>query len=60
MGTANSGPLMARFHHGRKAYYVGRHPAWELMRGIFQMRSTPVVIAGLYFMAGYIWAGMLA
>jgi glycosyltransferase involved in cell wall biosynthesis len=58
MGTANSGPLLARFHYGRKAYYVGGHPAWELMRGIFQMRSTPVVIGGLYFMAGYVWAGI--
>jgi hypothetical protein len=28
------------------------------MRGIFQMRSTPVVIGGLYFMA-YIWAGII-
>jgi hypothetical protein len=28
------------------------------MRGIFQMRSTPVVIGGLYFIAGYIWAGI--
>ena len=58
IGTGNSSPLMARFHYGRKAYYVGGHPAWELMRGIFQMRSTPVVIGGLYFMAGYIWAGI--
>ncbi len=58
IGTGNNSPLMARFHYGRKAYYVGGHPAWELMRGIFQMRSTPVVIGGLYFMAGYIWAGI--
>jgi len=58
MGTAASGPLMARFHYGRKAYYVGGHPAWELLRGVFQMRSQPVVVGGLYFMAGYIWAGM--
>jgi biofilm PGA synthesis N-glycosyltransferase PgaC len=56
MGTANSGPLMARFHYGRKAYYVGGHPAWELMRGIFLLRSAPIVFGGLCFMAGYIWA----
>jgi glycosyltransferase involved in cell wall biosynthesis len=58
MGTANSGPLMARFHYGRKAYYVGGHPAWELPRGIFLMRSAPFVVGGLYFMAGYIWAAI--
>jgi|HubBroStandDraft_6_1064221.scaffolds.fasta_scaffold1056493_2 biofilm PGA synthesis N-glycosyltransferase PgaC len=58
MGTANSGPLMARFHYGRKAYYVGGHPAWELMHGIFLMRSSPVVAGGLCFMSGYIWAAI--
>ena len=40
IGTGNSSPLMARFHYGRKAYYVGGHPAWELMRGIFQLINT--------------------
>jgi glycosyltransferase involved in cell wall biosynthesis len=58
IGTADSGPLMARFHYGRNAYYVGGHPAWELMRGIFQMRSPPVLIGGLWFMAGYIWSAV--
>jgi glycosyltransferase involved in cell wall biosynthesis len=58
IGTGNSGRLMVRFHYGRKAYYVGGHPAWELARGIFQMRVAPVVIGGLFFIAGYLWAGM--
>ena len=58
IGTGNNSPLMARFHYGRKAYYVGGHPAWELLRGIFQMRSSPVVLGCLYFIAGYIWAGL--
>ena len=58
IGTGNNSPLMARFHYGRKAYYVGGHPAWEILRGVFQMRSAPVIVGGLYFMAGYIWAGI--
>jgi glycosyltransferase involved in cell wall biosynthesis len=58
IGTGNNSPLLARFHYGRKAYYVGGHPAWEMMRGIFQMRSSPFLIGGLYFMAGYLWAGI--
>jgi glycosyltransferase involved in cell wall biosynthesis len=58
IGTANSSPLMARFHYGRKAYYVGGHPAWELARGIFSMRSPPVILGGLCFIAGYIWAAV--
>jgi biofilm PGA synthesis N-glycosyltransferase PgaC len=58
IGTADSSRLMARFHYGRKAYYVGGHPAWELMRGIFQMRESPVVIGGLSFVVGYTLAGI--
>jgi len=58
IGTGNNSPLIARFHYGRKAYYVGGHPVWELMRGIFLMRSRPIVIGGLCFIAGYIWAGI--
>ena len=44
MGTASRGPLMARFHHGREDYYVGQHPLWQLLRGLFQMKSKPVVL----------------
>jgi len=56
IGTADSGPLRARFHYGRKAYYVGGHPAWEVLRGLFQMRQAPFVLGGLWFIAGYLWA----
>ncbi len=47
---------MVRFHYGRKAYYVGGHPLWEMIRGVFQMRHKPLVIGGLLFQAGYLWA----
>lgn len=56
LGTGNHGTLMVRFHYGRKAYYVGGLPAWELLRGIFQMRSSPLILGGLFFLAGYFWA----
>lgn len=56
IGTGNNSPLMARFHYGRKAYYVGGHPLWELLRGVFQMKEQPFVLGGLYFLAGYAWA----
>lgn len=56
IGTAEAGPLKARFHYGRKAYYVGGHPAWEILRGVFQMKSPPFVVGGLSFISGYIWA----
>jgi GT2 family glycosyltransferase len=56
IGTAESSAVKARFHYGTKAYYVGGHPAWELLRGVGQMRSSPVVVGGGAFMAGYLWA----
>ena len=35
MGTARGGRLMAKFHHGQEDYYVGGHPLWQLLRGVF-------------------------
>lgn len=56
IGTGNNSPLMVRFHYGTKAYFVGGHPAWAFVRGIFQMRQKPFVIGGLFFEFGYLWA----
>lgn len=58
IGQAEAGVLRARFHYGRKAYYVGGHPAWELLRGLFQMRNPPYVLGGLWHIAGYAWAAV--
>lgn len=56
LGTGNHSPLMVRFHYGRKAYYVGGHPVWESLRGVFQMKERPLLLCGAYFLAGYWWA----
>jgi glycosyltransferase involved in cell wall biosynthesis len=56
IGTGNHHPLLVRFHYGRKAYYVGGHPVWELARGFFQMRQAPHLIGGLFFQLGYLWS----
>ena len=56
IGTGTDGQLMVRFRYGQKAYYVGGHPVWELLRGVFQMRKKPVLLGGLYFQMGYLWA----
>jgi GT2 family glycosyltransferase len=58
LGTGNHSPLMVRFHYGRKAYFVGGHPLWVLLRGLFQMRERPWVVSGLWFQAGYLWAAL--
>jgi len=56
LGTGNHRPLLVAFHYGRKAYFVGGHPLWEVLRGIFRMRERPRVIGGLCFLGGYFWA----
>jgi len=56
IGTGNHSPLVAKFHYGRKAYYVGGHPVWETLRGLFQMRESPWIVGGLYHIAGYWWS----
>lgn len=58
IGTAESSALMARFHYGRKAYYVGGHPLWEMLRGAVQMRNPPYILGGCWFTAGYLWAAL--
>jgi glycosyltransferase involved in cell wall biosynthesis len=55
IGTGNHSPLVVKFHYGRKAYYVGGHPVWETLRGVFQLKERPRIIGGLYFIAGYWW-----
>jgi glycosyltransferase involved in cell wall biosynthesis len=56
MGTASRSLLMARFKHGQEDYYVGGHPLWQVLRGIFQMKEKPFVLGGLFLMCGYFWA----
>lgn len=53
MGTASGGELQARMHYGRKDYFLGGHPLWELLRGAFQMTRKPYVLGGLGLWAGY-------
>jgi glycosyltransferase involved in cell wall biosynthesis len=53
MGTADRGPLRARFRHGQEDYLVGSHPLWHTMRGVFQMKNRPFVLGGLSLILGY-------
>lgn len=53
MGTADRSRVMARYRHGREDYFVGTPAAWEMLRGVFQMRNRPLVLGGLFLMLGY-------
>ena len=56
MGTAQCGPIRARFNYGARDYAIGNHPLWELFRSAYQMTRKPYVLRGLALAAGYIWA----
>jgi hypothetical protein len=55
MGTAGTTELGARFHYGKKDYFLGGHPLWQLFRSTFQMAKKPYVVGGLAVLAGYLW-----
>jgi glycosyltransferase involved in cell wall biosynthesis len=53
MGTAGSSVMGARFHYGKKDYFLGGHPLWQLFRGTFQMTKKPYIVGGLGLLYGY-------
>ena len=55
MGTAGSNELMSRFNYGKKDYFLGGHPLWQLFRGTFQMTKKPYLVGGLALLLGYCW-----
>jgi glycosyltransferase involved in cell wall biosynthesis len=55
MGSAGGGVLQARFHYGKKDYFLGGHPLWQIMRSSFQFAKPPYLVGGLALMIGYLW-----
>ena len=56
MGTGNTGALMTWFRQGRKDYFLGNHPLWEIFRTLYQMTKKPFIIGGLLLFFGYNWS----
>lgn len=55
MGTAEGGILKARFDYGRKDYFLGNHPLWQILRVCYQMAKWPYVIGGVALLSGYLY-----
>jgi glycosyltransferase involved in cell wall biosynthesis len=53
LGTANHGRLARNYVYGKKDYYLGGHPLWEMCRCGYQLFKRPYFIGGLAFFAGY-------
>lgn len=53
LGTASHGRIRKSFAYGRKDYYLGGHPLWELLRAGYQLLKRPYLIGGMALFAGY-------
>ena len=56
IGTGNSNLLGSWFKHGRKDYYLGGHPLWQVFRSFYQMKHKPYILGGGLLFLGYTWA----
>lgn len=58
IGTAQRGPLEAKFRYGAKDYAIGNHPVWEVSRCMYQLVKKPFLLGGVALGCGYLWAMM--
>jgi len=56
MGTGDSNSIGAWLRHGRKDYFLGGHPIWQIFRSLYQMKSKPRLLGGLLLLIGYTWS----
>jgi glycosyltransferase involved in cell wall biosynthesis len=58
LGTAGRGTVAATFSYGKKDYYLGGSPVWQLFSVAYRMTKRPVLIDGLVLLSGYCWAAI--
>jgi glycosyltransferase involved in cell wall biosynthesis len=58
IGTAGTNVLGSRFRYGKKDYFLGGHPLWQVLRAAFQMTKPPYVIGGAALLSGYVWSAV--
>jgi biofilm PGA synthesis N-glycosyltransferase PgaC len=58
MGTAERSSVGAMFDYGKKDYFLGGSPAWELCRVAYRMTKKPILLGGMALLFGYCWAAM--
>jgi glycosyltransferase involved in cell wall biosynthesis len=56
LGTAERGVFSSLFSYGKKDYYLGGHPVWELFRVAYRSTKQPFITGGLAVGLGYCWA----
>jgi glycosyltransferase involved in cell wall biosynthesis len=59
MGSGNYGEYSALFKHGKKDYFLGGHPLWQIFRSVYQFTKRPYLIGGIMLFLGYFWAMLI-
>jgi biofilm PGA synthesis N-glycosyltransferase PgaC len=56
MGATDSNTWKAKFDYGKKDYFLGNHPLWQVFRVSFQMTKRPYIVGGLVLLSGYFYS----
>jgi glycosyltransferase involved in cell wall biosynthesis len=56
LGTANHGVIGKFYAYGKKDYFLGGHPLWEVFRGGFRLLKQPYLLGAAALLAGYFGA----
>lgn len=58
IGTGNSKAMMTWFRQGKKDFFLGNHPLWEIFRALYQMTRKPFFMGGALLFSGYVSASV--
>jgi glycosyltransferase involved in cell wall biosynthesis len=58
MGTAERSAVGAMFDYGKKDYFLGGSPFWQVCRVVYRMTKRPRVIGGLALGCGFLTAAL--
>lgn len=56
MGETDATTWKARWDYGRKDYFLGNHPVWQIFRVSYQMMKRPYFLGGLVLLSGYMYS----
>jgi poly-beta-1,6-N-acetyl-D-glucosamine synthase len=58
MGSSDSSVLKGRVRLGRGVWFMGYHPLYAVVSGLFRMRERPYIVGGLLIIASYFYSAV--
>jgi len=53
MGSSHRSVFRGRMRHGYGQYFMGTHPLYMMVSGVFRMKERPYILGGLLMIVGY-------